>query len=184
MQAIQTLTKPNVPEDNVRDFFWRHMEMDVLVIQKATGKSAEDVYLLLHCICKNFMTEDGGFTRVFFHYFLCYMHYNIFQTMQYRDFFFQFKGIRRTSVFQHEKTLDGNGKNYLQQRFCAPYSRSTLFSLNCIFRLLRVNSKLRSVIFFNKPSFHIATLFQKMDNAIQEVNAEMGKDVRLGKVSK
>ncbi|XP_061169142.1 E3 ubiquitin-protein ligase RNF213-like [Saccostrea echinata] len=56
-KEIQALIKPNVSEDKVLEYIWKHMEIDILILQQAIGKSAEDVYLLLHCICRDFVTE-------------------------------------------------------------------------------------------------------------------------------
>ncbi|XP_071112375.1 E3 ubiquitin-protein ligase rnf213-alpha-like [Haliotis cracherodii] len=49
-QAVANLTTPQLQPD-CGQFFWEHLQKDLQIIHLATGKSVDDVFLLLHFIC-------------------------------------------------------------------------------------------------------------------------------------
>eukprot|EP00105_Crassostrea_gigas_P007927 XP_011422344.1 PREDICTED: E3 ubiquitin-protein ligase rnf213-alpha [Crassostrea gigas] len=59
-QAIQSLIKPDLDADNVLPFLWAHIEKDLLTIQRAVGRSVDDVYILIHSICRDMMRKHRG----------------------------------------------------------------------------------------------------------------------------
>ncbi len=50
LQAVTNLIYP-APQNDVGQFFWEHLQKDLEIIHLATGKSVDDVFLLLHFIC-------------------------------------------------------------------------------------------------------------------------------------
>ncbi|XP_062573630.1 E3 ubiquitin-protein ligase rnf213-alpha-like, partial [Saccostrea cucullata] len=60
LQAIQSIIKPDLDPATVLPFLWAHIEKDFLTIQKAIGKSVDDVYILIHRICNDIMEKHRG----------------------------------------------------------------------------------------------------------------------------
>ncbi|XP_056014152.1 E3 ubiquitin-protein ligase rnf213-alpha-like isoform X2 [Ostrea edulis] len=57
LQAIQSVIKPDLQDDNVLPFLWAHIEKDLTTVQKAIGRSVDDVYILMHKICNDIMVK-------------------------------------------------------------------------------------------------------------------------------
>ncbi|XP_062572465.1 E3 ubiquitin-protein ligase rnf213-alpha-like [Saccostrea cucullata] len=57
LQAIHTIIKPDLDPATVLPFLWAHIEKDLLTIQRAIGKSVDDVYILIHRICNDIMEK-------------------------------------------------------------------------------------------------------------------------------
>ncbi|XP_053396017.1 E3 ubiquitin-protein ligase rnf213-alpha-like [Mercenaria mercenaria] len=49
-KGIQELIKPDIETDQVEEFLWRHIQLDVNDIQRAITRSVDDVLLFMHCI--------------------------------------------------------------------------------------------------------------------------------------
>nr|XP_022293483.1 E3 ubiquitin-protein ligase rnf213-alpha-like isoform X1 [Crassostrea virginica] len=60
LQAIQSIIKPDLEVDNVLPFLWAHIEKDLQTIQRAVGRSVDDVYILMHRICRDMMEKRRG----------------------------------------------------------------------------------------------------------------------------
>ncbi|XP_061169263.1 E3 ubiquitin-protein ligase RNF213-like isoform X1 [Saccostrea echinata] len=57
LQAIHSIIKPDLDPAVVLPFLWAHIERDLVTIQKAIGKSVDDVYILIHRICNDIMEK-------------------------------------------------------------------------------------------------------------------------------
>lgn len=51
---MKVIIKPAIELNDVLPFLMGHVKMDLTVIQRATGRSEDDIYLLLHRICHSF----------------------------------------------------------------------------------------------------------------------------------
>ena len=52
------LTKTQIRPAEISYFFWQHLERDVNLLSRATGKSKDEACLILHIILKNITTEQ------------------------------------------------------------------------------------------------------------------------------
>eukprot|EP00105_Crassostrea_gigas_P007930 XP_011422347.1 PREDICTED: E3 ubiquitin-protein ligase rnf213-alpha isoform X2 [Crassostrea gigas] len=59
-QAIQSLIKPDLNDNDVLPFLLAHIEKDLLTIQRAVGRSVDDVYILIHSIFRDMMSKHRG----------------------------------------------------------------------------------------------------------------------------
>ncbi|XP_053396355.1 E3 ubiquitin-protein ligase rnf213-alpha-like [Mercenaria mercenaria] len=50
LQGVQMLIKPDVEENQVEQFLWRHIQLDVDDISRSLNRSADDVLLFMHTI--------------------------------------------------------------------------------------------------------------------------------------
>ncbi|KAK7107714.1 hypothetical protein V1264_015588 [Littorina saxatilis] len=53
---VAGMTQPRVGADEVCQFYWDHLRHDIQVLQRVLGRSADDVYLVLHQLCHLFVT--------------------------------------------------------------------------------------------------------------------------------
>ncbi|XP_061169274.1 E3 ubiquitin-protein ligase rnf213-alpha-like [Saccostrea echinata] len=60
LEAIESMIKPDLDQDIVLPFLWAHIEKDLVTIQRAIGKSVDDVYILIHRICNDIMEKHRG----------------------------------------------------------------------------------------------------------------------------
>ncbi|XP_052808603.1 E3 ubiquitin-protein ligase rnf213-alpha-like isoform X2 [Mya arenaria] len=63
-QQMVPIVRPDVAEDNIRHFFWEHIETSIGDLQRALGRSVDDVLLLMHCVIQNIMVKHNGETTV------------------------------------------------------------------------------------------------------------------------
>ena len=54
------MVKPDLEVDNMLPFLWAHIEKDLQTIQRAVGRSVDDVYILMHRICRDMMEKHRG----------------------------------------------------------------------------------------------------------------------------
>ena len=54
------MIKPELKPDNVLPFLWAHIEKDLSTIRSAVGRSVDDVYILMHNICRFMMEKQRG----------------------------------------------------------------------------------------------------------------------------
>ncbi|KAK7488216.1 hypothetical protein BaRGS_00020523, partial [Batillaria attramentaria] len=60
IQETHRLVEPRIPEANVCRFFWDHLKRDIEVLRRATARSADDVYIMLHAICQQMVGQQSG----------------------------------------------------------------------------------------------------------------------------
>ena len=58
MEGLLDLVSSRVRPNEVAMFFWMQLQHDIGMISKATGKSQDEVCLLLHMILKEVATKD------------------------------------------------------------------------------------------------------------------------------
>ncbi|WAR07210.1 RN213-like protein, partial [Mya arenaria] len=63
-QHMVPIVRPDVAEDNIRHFFWEHIETSIGDLQRALGRSVDDVLLLMHCVIQNIMVKHNEETTV------------------------------------------------------------------------------------------------------------------------
>jgi hypothetical protein len=57
------MVQPRLSGRVVGEFFRQHLARDVQVLQKVLGRSADDVYLLLHHLCHSLATAQQSGNR-------------------------------------------------------------------------------------------------------------------------
>ncbi|XP_053388236.1 E3 ubiquitin-protein ligase rnf213-alpha-like [Mercenaria mercenaria] len=65
LQGVQMLIKPDIEENQVQEFLWTHIQLDIDDIQKALNRSADDVLLFMHTIidCILRTHNEGEYVR-------------------------------------------------------------------------------------------------------------------------
>ena len=58
MEGLLDLLSSRVRPNEVAMFFWMQLQHDISIISKATGKSQDEVCLLLHMVLKEVATKD------------------------------------------------------------------------------------------------------------------------------
>ena len=49
--AVCQMVVPRIAPGQVAQFFWEHVQRDLQVLQRVLGRSADDVFLVLHHVC-------------------------------------------------------------------------------------------------------------------------------------
>lgn len=68
--VLAQMVTPRIAIQEVGAYMWQHCARDVQVLQKVLGRSADDIYLLLHHLCHTMATihHTGK------HHDLCYLY--------------------------------------------------------------------------------------------------------------
>ncbi|XP_052808614.1 E3 ubiquitin-protein ligase rnf213-alpha-like isoform X2 [Mya arenaria] len=62
-EQIVPIVHPDIEKDNIRQFFWEHIGINIGDIQRYLGRSVDDVLLLMHNVIQNIMVKHAiGFT--------------------------------------------------------------------------------------------------------------------------
>jgi hypothetical protein len=61
--SVAGMVQPKVPDQEVLEFVWGHMQQDVQALCKVLGRSTDDVCLLLHHLCHSIATNKAGEDR-------------------------------------------------------------------------------------------------------------------------
>lgn len=56
-QAVQSLIKPDILPDNVRNYLWRHIVQDIDDLRQAVSRSTDDVFLAMHIIVNGILNS-------------------------------------------------------------------------------------------------------------------------------
>lgn len=51
--------RTSVKDNKLADFFWNHLLRDIQLLHEVTGKSIDDVALLIHLVLQNIATTRG-----------------------------------------------------------------------------------------------------------------------------
>ena len=54
--AIAGLVTPQVPPQHLPEFFWAHLEKDLELLGKDTGKGLEETVMIMHLVLKRILT--------------------------------------------------------------------------------------------------------------------------------
>ncbi|XP_052807608.1 E3 ubiquitin-protein ligase rnf213-alpha-like isoform X3 [Mya arenaria] len=58
-EQIVKIVRSDIEEDNIRQFSWEHIEANIHDLQRALGRSVDDVLVLLHYVIKNIMVKHS-----------------------------------------------------------------------------------------------------------------------------
>ena len=58
MEGLIQLVKVDVRPQNLPEFFWRHLEQDIELLEKAMGKSMDDSAIIVHLVLKEILLKD------------------------------------------------------------------------------------------------------------------------------
>lgn len=60
-QGVHMLIKPDIEVNQVEEFVWAHIQLDVDDLHRALGRSVDDVLLLMHTVIDSIMRNhhDG-----------------------------------------------------------------------------------------------------------------------------
>ena len=71
VQGFISLTHGTMEQVELAQFFWHHLEYDIIILGKAVGKSEDDVCMLLHLILKKMATKAPAECEYSLHFCLC-----------------------------------------------------------------------------------------------------------------
>ncbi len=57
-QGLCDLVKPGVRAPHLPEFFWTHLEKDLELLGKATGKSLDEAAVMMHLVLKQILEVD------------------------------------------------------------------------------------------------------------------------------
>ena len=58
LEAIASLVTPQVLPQNLPEFFWAHLEKDLELLSRDTGKGLDEVVTILHLVLRHILTTD------------------------------------------------------------------------------------------------------------------------------
>ena len=58
MEGLIQLVKVDIRPQDLPEFFWRHLERDMELLGKATGKSVDDSAIIVHLVLKEILSRD------------------------------------------------------------------------------------------------------------------------------
>ena len=58
LEAIASLVSPQVLPQNLPEFFWAHLEKDLELLGRDTGKGLDEVVMIIHLVLRHILTTD------------------------------------------------------------------------------------------------------------------------------
>ena len=58
LEAIASLVSPRVLPKNLPEFFWTHLEKDLELLGRDTGKGLDEVVMIIHLVLRHILTTD------------------------------------------------------------------------------------------------------------------------------
>ena len=58
MEGLIQLVKVDIRSQDLPEFFWHHLERDMELLGKATGKSVDDSAIIVHLVLKEILSRD------------------------------------------------------------------------------------------------------------------------------
>lgn len=63
-EGLLELVKPTLRANELPEFFWGHLEKDLLLLSKALGKSVDEAAIVVHLVLKRITTSDLSTSEV------------------------------------------------------------------------------------------------------------------------
>ena len=58
LEAITSLVTPQVLPKNLPEFFWAHLDKDLELLGRDTGKGLDEVVMMIHLVLRQILTTD------------------------------------------------------------------------------------------------------------------------------
>ena len=72
---LSEMIEPRIADTDLCQFFLDHLEKDLKVLQKALGRTGDDICLLLHHVCTTMAQQQQGDVHILLHLICRYINY-------------------------------------------------------------------------------------------------------------
>ena len=79
-EGLLELVKPRLPSPQLPEFFWCHLEKDLQLLGRATGKSVDEAAIILHLVIRGILTQEppGGTSALFLSSCMQFYNHNLY----------------------------------------------------------------------------------------------------------